>query len=334
MNMFSIELGIKFGSNEIIICRKGMGIIAKEPAYLAVIENGKKIKVKATGTKAQKLFMSKSSNVTVYQPIVNSEIVDEKMAVVLISQILADVITDKFLLSNLKALVSVPCALNEMQLRKIKTVLMRSGINKVNFVQNSVCARANQDDLDSHSYIMVVDIGKFITDISVLNEYNFHFGRVYYIGGQDMDKSITTFIMDNHNLQVSDMTSEAIKNEVSSLYDRDLYKTEYVAIDEYNKFVKHEISASEVRVAIINTYDKIFKLITDVLAKLPKETIKEVYNNGILFVGGASTIPGLYEYAKKQLDMPIIMSDEPSYMVIEGLGKLLSSDKEFIKINI
>ena len=40
--MFNIDLAIKFGSNEIIIYRKGIGIIAKEPAFLAVIENGKK----------------------------------------------------------------------------------------------------------------------------------------------------------------------------------------------------------------------------------------------------------------------------------------------------
>ena len=74
--MFKVELAIKFGSNEIIVFRKGYGIVTKEPAYLAVVENGKNIKVKATGKEAEKLFHSKSSNVTVYQPIVKSEIVN------------------------------------------------------------------------------------------------------------------------------------------------------------------------------------------------------------------------------------------------------------------
>ena len=75
--MFNIDLAIKFGSNQIIIYRKGLGIIAKEPAFLAVVENGKKFKVKATGKQAEKMFLSKSSNVTIYQPIKNSEIVNE-----------------------------------------------------------------------------------------------------------------------------------------------------------------------------------------------------------------------------------------------------------------
>ncbi len=331
--MFNIDLAIKFGSNQIIIYRKGLGIIAKEPAFLAVVENGKKFKVKATGKQAEKMFLSKSSNVTIYQPIKNSEIVNEEMAVVLISEILKNIMRDKFLLTNLSALVAVPCALNERQLKLLKKVLHESGINKVTFVQNSVCVRTNMD-IDPHSYIMVVDIGKYITDISVLNEYNFNFGRMYFIGGQDMDKSITTFIADNHGLEVSDLTSEAAKNEVASLYNRDLYKTEYIGIDENNKFVRNNISANEVRLAIVNIYDEIFKLIEDVMQRLPKEISADVYNNGVVFVGGASSISGLYEYAKKKLDLPITVPDEPMDSVILGAGKLLNSGKEFLKINI
>lgn len=329
--MFNIDLAIKFGSNEIIIYRKGFGIIAKEPAYLAVIENGKSIKVKATGKDAERLFHSKSSNVTVYQPIEKSEIINEKMATILLSEIISKVITDKMFLTHVNALVAVPCALNEKQLLLLKKVLQESGIGKITFVQNSVCARANLS-LDSHSHIMVVDIGKYITDISVLNDFNFEFGRMYFVGGENMDKSITTFIMDNHELEVSDMTSEAVKNEVASLYERDMYKTEYIGIDAHNKFVRKEITANEVRVAIINVYDRIFDLIRETLTSLPKEIAADIYNNGVMFVGGSSRIAGLYEYAKKKLEMPIIMPDNPVDSVILGAGKLLSSDKEFIKI--
>ena len=330
--MSNIDLAIKFGSNEIIIYRKGYGIIAKEPAYLAVVENGRNIKVKATGKEAERLFLSKNSNVTVYQPIEKSEIINEKMATILMSQIIERVITDKLFLGKINALVAVPCALNEKQLLLLKRVLHQSGISKITFVQNSVCARENLD-IEPHSHIMVVDIGKYITDISVLNDYDFLFGRMYFIGGEKMDSSITTFIMDNHELEVSDMTSEAVKNEVASLYERDMYKTEYIGIDHNNKFTRKEITANEVRVAITNVYDKIFELINDVMTTIPKEIAAEVYNNGIMFVGGASRISGLYEYAKKKLEMPVIMPDDPMDAVILGAGKLLSKQGQFLKIN-
>lgn len=331
--MFNIELAIKFGSNEIIIYRKGFGIIAKEPAYLAVEEVGKNTKVKATGKEAEKLFHSKSSNVTVYQPIENSEIINEKMATILLSEIIKNVIQDKFLLARLNVLVAVPCALNEQQLLLLKRVLHESGASKITFVQNGVCARTNLE-LETHSRIMVVDIGKYITDISVLNDYNFDFGRMYFLGGTNMDDSITSFIQDNHNLEVSNMTSEAVKNDIASLYDRDLYRADYIGIDENNKFVKRDITASEIKVAVVNIYDKIFDLIHDVLKELPKDIVADIYQNGVLFVGGASQIAGLYEYAKKKLDLPIIVPEEPADYVIQGAGKLLNKGKDFIKINL
>ena len=329
--MMNIDLAIKFGSNEIIIYRKGLGIIAKEPAYLAVVEDGKKLKVKATGKQAEKLFLSKSSNVDVYQPIVKSEIVNEKMATILMSEILKNVITDSFMLTKLSALVAVPCALNPDQLKVLEKVLHESGVDKVTFVQNSVCARANLD-IDSHSHIMVVDIGKYITDISVLNDYDFVKGRMYFLGGADMDKSITTFIADNHDLEVSDLTSEAAKNDIASLYDRDLYRAEYIGIDDNNKFIKRDISASEVKVAVVNLYDQILNFAVQMIETLPKEIAADIYNNGVMFVGGASCISGLYEYAKKKLELPIIIQEYPTDSVILGAGKLLSSDKKFLKI--
>lgn len=329
--MMNIDLAIKFGSNEIIIYRKGLGIIAKEPAYLAVVEDGKKLKVKATGKQAEKLFLSKSSNVDVYQPIVKSEIVNEKMATILMSEILKNVITDSFMLTKLSALVAVPCALNPDQLKVLEKVLHESGVDKVTFVQNSVCARANLD-IDSHSHIMVVDIGKYITDISVLNDYDFVKGRMYFLGGSDMDKSITTFISDNHDLEVSDLTSEAAKNEIASLYDRDLYRAEYIGIDDNNKFIKRDISASEIKVAVVNLYDQILNFAVQMIESLPKEIAADIYNNGVMFVGGASCISGLYEYAKKKLELPIIIQEYPTDSVILGAGKLLSSDKKFLKI--
>ena len=331
--MFKIDLAIKFGSDEISIYQKNFGIVSKQPAYLAVEETGRSIKVKAIGKEAEKMFMSKANNVTVYQPMQNGEIENEKMLSIMLTEMIKQVLPKTILFRYVTVLVAVPCATGEKQLKTIKRILNLAGIGKVTFVQNAVCVRANLD-LDVQERVMIVDIGKYTTDISVLNSFSFDFGRTYFIGGSDMDKCLTSFIHDNHNLIVSDLSSEHIKKEIASLYDRDTYKTEYVGIDEHNKLKKREISASEVKVAIVNVYDKIFNLILGILKELPNEIIPEIYRNGIVFVGGSSTISGLYEYAKKKLDMPITVSEEAVDNVIIGAGKLLSRGKDFIKISL
>ena len=329
--MFKIDLAIKFGSNEISIYQKNFGIVSKQPAYLAVDETGRTIKVKAIGKEAEKLFMSKGSNITVYQPMQNGEIENEKMLTMLLSEMIKQVLPKTWFFRYVTALVAVPCATNVNQLKTIKKILNLAGVGKVTFVQNGVCVRANLD-LDLQEHVMVVDIGKNTTDISVLNSFSFDFGRTYYIGGEDMDKCLTSFIHDNHNLTVSDLSSESIKREIASLYDRDTYKTEYIGIDDQNKLRRRDISASEVKVAIVNVYDKIFNLIQEVLKELPNEIIADIYKNGVVFVGGSSKIAGLYEYAKKKLDIPITVSEEAVDNVIIGAGKLLNEGKDFIKI--
>lgn len=326
--MFSIDLAIKFGGNEIVVYRKGVGVVAKRTSHIALFEGTNKIK--AFGRAAEKILTQPVKGVEVFQPIINGEVVDEKRAVLYFKMLMGGVYKKNFL-TKINALVAVPCALNEKQLITLKRVLNSAGIKKVTFVQNAVCAYEALD-FDPADHVMIVDIGKCLTDISVLNEFNFDFGRMAYIGGADMDKSIITFIQDNYGLTITEAAGEEIKNEIASLYQRDLGKYSFLGVAENNKIVKAEITANEVRVAICNFYDKIFKLINEVLAQLPNEIHAQVYNNGVVFVGGGSSIPGLYEYASSKLDFPIIIPENPADVVVSGAGKLLFNEKDFIKI--
>jgi len=330
-----IDLAIKFGSHEIIIYRKGQGIIAKEPAFLAVTPHGKKLNVKAVGKEAEKLKLTSSSNILVYQPIKNSEVVDKKLAVILITKILEKNIIDKFTLNKINALVAVPCALGYQKLVDLKFVLMQAGISRVNFVQNGVCLREYDESLDPYANCLTVDIGKYTTDFSVLNKFAFSYGRNYQIGGADMDIALQTYILDNFHLDVTLIKAEEIKNKVASLYLNDTYSTDFQGIADDKTYISQKITANEVRVAIVGVYNKIFDLIHDYVKSLPKAVCAEVMKNGVIFSGGSSKIQGLYEYASKKLSLPIIAIDNPVDAVILGCAKLLDKPlKSIVKINL
>ena len=330
-----INLALKFGSHEIIIYRKGFGIIAKEPAYLAVTPVGKRMIVKAVGKFAEKLKNTNSTNILVYQPIKNSEVVDVKLATILIRKILEQKILDKFTINKISALVAVPCAMTVEQLAKLKTVLMQGGIDQVTFVQNGVCVRAYDETIDEFANCLVVDIGKYTTDMSILNKFSFQCGRDYFIGGADMDTALQTYIADNYNLEVTLLTAEEIKSKVASLYENDMYSTVFNGINSKRAFETKTITANEVRVAIQGVYDKIFKLIKDYLASLPKELSAEVYKNGVIFSGGSCKLQGLYEYASRHIDMPVISLDNPVDAVVLGLAKLIDMPaKSLVKIDV
>ncbi|MBO5948615.1 rod shape-determining protein [bacterium] len=84
---------------------------------------------------------------------------------------------------------------------EIKILLKSVGISNVNFVQNAVCVRCNLPDLET-SKVMVVDMGKYLIDMSVLSKYDFINGRNYLIGGAEMDEAIKAYIEDNFEVVI------------------------------------------------------------------------------------------------------------------------------------
>lgn len=317
-----IELAIKFGSNEIIVYRKGRGIVARKSSYVATLKSNGKIC--AYGDDAKRLCELKGSQYELNEPLQGINVVNKKLATALLNNIISESVLDNGLIS---ALVAVPCALTEQKLLELKMLLQGLGIFKITFVQNSVCVRNGLTDVDEDAQVMVVDMGKFLTDISVLTKYEFIMGRNYLVGGGEMDYALATYVEDNYGVKISEDNAESIKNELASMHSQDVYTVTFDGINSQDEYQQVTMRANEARVAIIGVYDKIFDLIEEVLEELPSTTLAEVKKYGIVFTGGVASIDGLVEYATKRLNLPVHVVDNPKDAVILGAGKLLSFDK-------
>ncbi len=323
-----IELAIKFGSNEIIIGRKGLGIIAREPSYVAINRNTKK--VCAYGAEAKRLQQLKPLQYELFEPIQGIEVKDSKLASKLVEYILNNAVMEN---GKIVALVAVPCALTEKKLLELKLILNHAGVSTVTFVQNSVCVRINLPNETDN--IMVVDMGKYLLDISVSSKHEFVMGRNYLIGGAEMDEALVTYIKDNFEVAISKELSEEIKNDIASLHDNDMYTCTFKGINEANEYVDVTMRAGEARVAIVGIYDKMFDLIEESLDSLHSNLLAEVKSKGIVFTGGVSSINGMVEYATKRLELPVYVVDNPKDAVILGAIKLLNlNKKEYPHINL
>ena len=318
-----IQLAIKFGSNEIIVYRKGLGIVARMSSYVATTKGGNRIC--AYGDEAKRLYALKSSQYDLHEPIQGINIINLKLAHALLNQLVNEAIFEN---GKIEALIAVPCALTEKKLLELKILLHNVGISKLNFVQNSVCVRTNLPNVSESANIMIVDMGKYLIDVSVLTRYEFVMGRNYLIGGAEMDNALATYISDNYSVTISEDVAESVKNELASMYANDMYTTTFKGIDENSEYKDITMRANEARVAVIGVYDKIFDLIEETLETLPGDVLAQVKKHGIVFTGGVSSINGLVEYASKRLNMPAMVVENPKDAVILGAGKLLSLNKE------
>lgn len=328
--MSKIQLAIKFGSNEIIVLRKGLGIVSRISSYVATNKGGSKIY--AYGDEAKRLCELKSSQYDLHEPIQGINIVNVKLAKALLNKIFDESIFEN---GKIECLVAVPCALTEKKLLELKILLHDAGVSKVTFVQNSVCVRTNLVNYSEDSKIMIVDMGKYLIDISVLTRYEFVMGRNYILGGREMDTALATYIEDNYNIKISEEQAEDIKDKLASMYLNDMYTATFKGVDESSNYKEVTMRANEARVAIIGVYEKIFDLIEEVLENLSSEVLAEVRKNGIIFTGGVASIHGLVEYASKRFNMPVTVINNPKDAVILGAGKLLSLNKgDYPYINV
>ena len=319
--MGKIELAIKFGSNEIIVFRKGFGIVSRISSYVATSKNGARIY--AYGDDAKHLCKLKGSQYTLHEPIQGIDVVNVRFAKALLKYVIDNVVLE---CGVIEALVAVPCALTEKKLLELKILLNSVGVSKITFIQNAVCVRTNLK-VDENAKVMVVDMGKYLVDVSVLTKYEFIAGRNYLIGGAEMDNAFATYIQDNYDVEIGQDIAETVKNELASMYHNDMYTTTFNGIDANSEYKEVTMRANEARVAIIGVYDKIFDLVQEMMETLSKDVLAQVRTNGIVFTGGVSSINGLVEYASKRFNMPAMVVENPKDAVILGAGKLLSLNK-------
>lgn len=320
--MSKIELAIKFGSDEIIVYRKGLGIIARVPSYVATIKE--KSRICAYGDDAKRLHHQKPTQYDLHQPIQGINIISMPYTQKLLNHIIDAAVYENGVIN---AIVAVPCALTEKKLLELKTILRKAGIGKTTFVQNAVCVRNNITNVDETAEVLVVDLGKFLMDVSVLTKYTFIKGRNYLLGGAEMDNALAMYIEDNYAVKITNEQAQEIKDNIASVHINDMYTATFDGVNEQDEYKTVTMRANEARVAIIGVYDKIFDLLEEFLDELPSETLAQIRKNGIVFTGGVSSVHGLVEYASKRLNIPTTVADNPKDAVILGAGKLLSLNK-------
>ena len=55
-----------------------------------------------------------------------------------------------------------------------------------------------------------------------------------------------------------------------------------------------------------------------VLEKAPPEVASDIMNQGLFLTGGLSQLKGLDIYLRKELSMPVVLSDQPMFDSIRG----------------
>ena len=332
--MATERIAIDFGSLYTNIYKAGSGMVLSEPT-VAAVGIGDKTDLKAVGAEARKLIGKTAGNTKIVFPVFEGEIVNEKVACMLLENFLAKV-GIKGKLFSVIAVMSVPCGISPEALKKYEIVAKNAGISKVYFIESPILSALGQRlPLSDSSPCFLIEMEGGTTSIAALSLDGIIAGISVNMGGNKISTDIIDHIADEYGLQIGLLTAERLKNEIGSLDERDALTTVVNGRDINTGTPKSvSIRALDVIKPIKKYFDKIAEIAMAVLVKLPPEVSAEIRHSGIYVSGIASQIYGLDKYYSEKFKMQINIAENPDMVVALSGGAVVTSAELIKKLAI
>jgi len=319
------EIGIDLGTANIIVYRRGKGIVLSEPTVVAInTKNGKPL---AVGQEAREMLGRTPGNITAIRPLKDGVIADYTTTLKMLEYIIQKTCGTGFLL-KLKptTLICVPSGVTNVERRAVIQAAKEAGAGQAMTIEEPMAAAIGAGlPISSPGGNMVVDIGGGTTDIAVISLGGIVLSQSLRVGGNKMDEAIIRHIRNTYNLMIGDPTAEEIKIKVGSAAPLEQeIRMEIRGRDLVAGLPKSvEITSDEIRDALNEPVRAIAEKLCQVLEETPPELASDVIERGITLTGGGALLRGLDRLLESITDIPVRVADNALNCVAIGTGRAL-----------
>ena len=319
------EIGIDLGTANIIVYRRGRGIVLNEPSVVAVsTKNGKVLSV---GNDARDMIGRTPGNITAIRPLKDGVIADYSTTTKMLHYIIQKTCGSRFPV-NLKPtlLVCVPSGVTNVENRAVLQAAKEAGAGIAMTIEEPFAAAIGAGlPIASPGGNMIVDIGGGTTDIAVLSLGGKVLSQSLRLGGNKLDEAIIRHVRAAYSLMIGEPTAEEIKIRIGSAYPlAQELKMEVRGRDLVGGLPKTVvISSDEIREALSEPLRQIAEKLCGVLEITPPELSSDIIERGITLTGGGALLRGLDRLLNSVTDIPVRVADAPLNCVAVGTGLAL-----------
>ena len=331
--VFSKDMGMDLGTCNTLVYVRGEGIVLSEPSVVAVRKGTNKVLLdgKAVGATAKEMIGKTPGNIVAVRPMRNGVIADFDITEALIAYFIQKVHNRKFGIMP-RVVIAVPSGITGVEKRAVINSAERAGARQVFVVEEPMAAGigAGLPMLDPIGN-MIVDIGGGTTEVAVLSLGGIVASRSVRVAGDEFDEAIMQHLRRAYNLQIGEQTAEKIKIDVGSLYPLEQELTLEVSGRDVMAMMprKVTITSEEIREAMKEPFDAIIHAIKETLEETPPELAADLTERGITMAGGGSLIRGIDRAIRKEIDVPVRISEDPLTCVARGTAMYLEHLEEY-----
>lgn len=329
--MIATDFAIDLGTSNILVYKKGEGLIINEPSSLVLDDNH--TKVVAVGQQAKDMLGKTHEDIQVVKPIKNGVITDFNLIEAMLNYFF-DKVNIGFSLIQPRVVIVVPSGITDIQKRAVEDAALHAGSRDIILVDESLAAAYGMNlSPDEPRGILMINMGAGTSQVAVISLNGIVVSSTMNKGGDYLDEKIVDYFREEKNLEIGKNTAEEVKINLASLKIKDGNNEMQVngrdLLDARPKTVN--VMSNELVSCILPFADEVCDMVLVALEKTPPEISSDIKKNGFALSGSLSKLSGLAEYIEKKIGLKSYHSEDPSTDAILGAGMILENPDKYLK---
>ncbi len=224
---------------------------------------------------------------------------------------------------KLRCIIGLPSDMLARQESEIFAMLEAAGVNESFSVNRSIAALIGAGYAPTISAISV-NIGAASTEIAVIHKGDIIIAERAQVGGEDFDKAIKQYILEQGDMNISLLVARTIKERLGAVWQG--RESESIDIEGTLSLtgskVKMSISTEDVVGVFEKPLQQFLVALANAIKRIPMEYVNDIFDNGIVLTGGASELYGFDTMIEKVLGITVTKPNGAIDSVAKGLSRI------------
>ena len=324
---FGSDMAIDLGTANTLVSVRGQGIVINEPSVVAIEQQQQH--VLAVGKDAKEMLGRTPGNIVAMRPLKDGVIADFDVTEAMLRYFINKAQGKRMPWhSKPRVVVCVPSGVTSVEKRAVFEATITAGARQAFLIEEPMAASIGAGlPVDSPTGSMVVDIGGGTTEVAVISLGGIVRATSIRIAGDAFDQAVVQYAKARYNLAIGERTAEEIKISIGSaaplVEEIDVEVRGRDLLSGLPRTVR--IESEDIREALEEPIAKMVQAVKDTLDETPPDLASDLMEYGIVLTGGGGLLRGLDERLRKEIGVPVHVSETALINVVEGCAAVLES---------
>ncbi len=236
--------------------------------------------------------------------------------------------------TKIRAIIGVPANFTAGQERHLFSIMQDCDIAECYAVKRAYSAMIGSGYAPDTSCLSV-NIGALNTEICLVHKGKVVFNRTEEIGGENFDKAVQKYILEQGEVSVTLAVARAIKERIGAVWHG--REAQSISISGVLALTGNTINMSISTEDILGVFEepvsKVILAVANAVKSIPYDMVDDVFENGIVISGGGACLYGMSKMLQNVLGVKVSLSQNATDAVQRGFVKIHSYLPERMRSN-